>query len=95
MGFLPFTQKIFLQPIPEISWLFPTFGCGYPYEIFFFSKIFVYTLWQHFWYTQYKIIFLFFALIKKIILQILVEIIFWYHEKYFQIFGILWDPLQL
>ena len=31
-GFLPFIQKIFLQPIPEISWLFPTFGCGYPFE---------------------------------------------------------------
>ena len=37
-GFLPFTQKIFLQPIPEISWLFPTFGCGYPYEFFFLEK---------------------------------------------------------
>ena len=52
--------KIFLQPIPDISWLFPTFGCGYPYEIFF-SKIFVFTRWQHFWDTQYKNIFLFFA----------------------------------
>ena len=50
--------------MPEISWLFPTFGCGYPYEILF-SKNFVSTLWQHFWDTQYKNIFLFFALIKK------------------------------
>ena len=33
-GFLSFTQKIFLQPIPENSRLFPTFECGYPYEIF-------------------------------------------------------------
>ena len=81
-GFLPFTQKNFLQPIPEISWLFLTFGCGYPYEIFF-SKNFVYTRWQHFWDTQYKNIFLFFALIKKIFLQNLVEIIFRYHKKYF------------
>ena len=32
--FLPFTQKIFLQPIPKISWLFSTFGCGYFYEFF-------------------------------------------------------------
>ena len=37
-GFLPFTQKIFLQPIPEISGLFPTGGGGYPYEIFFLEK---------------------------------------------------------
>ena len=51
--------------MPEISWLFPTFGCGYPYEILF-SKKFVYTLSQHFWDTKYKNIFLFFALIKKI-----------------------------
>ena len=71
-GFLPFTQNIFLQPIPEISWLFPTFGCGYPYEIFF-SKILVNTLWQHFWDTQYKNIFLFFSAIKKIFLQNLLE----------------------
>ena len=81
-GFLPFTQKIFLRTIPEISWLFPTFGCGYPYEIFF-SKNFVYTLWQHFCDTQYKNIFLFFGLIKKIFLQTLVEINLRYHKKYF------------
>ena len=36
-GFLPFTQKIFRQPIPENSWLFSTFGCGYTYD-FFSSK---------------------------------------------------------
>ena len=37
--------------IYEISWLFQTFGCGYPYDFFL---NFVYTLWQHFWDTQYK-----------------------------------------
>ena len=37
-SFLHFTQKIFRRPIPGISWLFLTFGCGYPYEIFFFEK---------------------------------------------------------
>ena len=68
---LPFTQKISLQPIPEISWLFRTFGCLYPYEIF------VSTLWQHFWDTKNK------TLIKKIFFQNLVEIIFRYHNKYF------------
>ena len=31
-GFLPFTQKIFIRPIPE------TFGCVYPYEIFSIQK---------------------------------------------------------
>ena len=36
-GFLPFTQKIFLQPIPEIYWLFPTFA-DTPIK-FFFQKI--------------------------------------------------------
>ena len=33
-GFLDFTKKISSRPIPEISKLFPTFDCGYPYEIF-------------------------------------------------------------
>ena len=36
-----------------------------------------------------KIFFLFFALIKKIFLQTLVEIIFRYHKKYFQFLGCL------
>jgi len=56
----------------------------------FFSIKFVYTLWQNFLDTQYKNIF-FFALIKKIFSQNLVEIIFRYHKKYFWIFG---TPLQ-
>ena len=50
---------------------------------FFFSKNLVYNRWQHFWDTQYKNIFLFFALIKKIFLQNLVKIVFRYHKKYF------------
>ena len=52
------------------------------------SKNFVYTLLQHFWDTQYKNIFLFFALIKKIFLQNLVEIIFNIIENIFKF----WDP---
>ena len=40
-GFWPFTQKIFMQPIPKISWLFLNFGCGYPCEIFFPNHIFL------------------------------------------------------
>ena len=32
LDFLPFTQKIFGQPIPEHSWLFKTFCCEFPYE---------------------------------------------------------------
>ena len=63
-GFLPFTQKIFLRTIPEISWLFPTFVADTPINFF----------WQHFWDTQYKNIFLLFGLIKKIFLQPIPEI---------------------
>ena len=48
-GFLPFTQKMFLQPIPKISWLFPSFGCGYPYEIFFFEKFCLHPLTALLW----------------------------------------------
>ena len=77
LGFLPFTQKIFRRPIPEISWLFLTVGCWYPYKKK--SKNFVYTLWHQFWDNHYKNIFLFLALIKKIFLQALVEINFRYH----------------
>ena len=87
-GFLPFTQKISL---PEISWLFPTFGCGFPYEIFL-SKHFVYTLWQHFCYTQYKNIFYFFALIRKVFLHTQVEIIFGYNYFFKLLLG---TPLQI
>ena len=32
-------SKNLWQPISENSWLFPTFGCGYPYEFFFFKKL--------------------------------------------------------
>ena len=35
---LPSIKKIFSRPIPETSLIFPTFGCGYPYECFFFEK---------------------------------------------------------
>ena len=55
------------------SYLYPTYT---PMNNFF-------TLWQHFWDTKYKNIFLFFALIKKMFLQNLVEIMFRYHKKYF------------
>ena len=56
-GFLSFTQKIFRQPIPEISWLSQLLVADTPMK-FFLSNNFVYTLWQHFWDTQYKYIFL-------------------------------------
>ena len=54
-GFLPFTQKFFIRPIPEISSLFPIFGCRYPL---------VYIHSKHFRDTQYQIN----PFIKKIIL---------------------------
>ena len=59
---LPLTQKIFMQPIPEISWLL----VEDTHMKFFSSTNFVYTLWHHFWDTQYKHIFLIFChLLKK------------------------------
>ena len=68
--------------VHKISWLFLTFGCRYPYDFFPRKKI-VYTLSQHFWYNQFKNIYLiFFALIKKIFLQTLVRIIFRNNKKY-------------
>ena len=45
----------------------------------FFLEHLVYTLPQHFWDTQYKNIFLFFASIKNIFLRPRVEIIFKYN----------------
>ena len=35
--------------------------------VIFYSKIFVYTLWQHFWDTQYKNIFLNFCFNQNLI----------------------------
>ena len=43
-----------------------------------------------FWDTQYKF---FFALIKKIFLQTLIEIIFRYHSFFYYSFGTPWTPL--
>ena len=37
LAFLPFTLKIFRQPIPENLWLYPKKNCGCPYE-----KIYIY-----------------------------------------------------
>ena len=62
-GSLPFTQKTIRQPIHDNTWLFPTFGCGYPYEIFFLENFC--SLWQHFWDTQYKNIFFIFSFNQK------------------------------
>ena len=70
-GFLPFTQKISRQPIPDNSCLLPLLVADT--RIFICGKIF-------------------FALIKKIFLQALVDIIFRYHKQYFYIFETPWDP---
>ena len=51
LAYLPFTQIIFRQPIPQIFWLMPPM-------IFFFFKNLVYEGVQHFLDTKYKIIFL-------------------------------------
>ena len=64
LRFLTFTHNIFLQPIPEISWLFPTFGCGDPYEICFQEILFTPTD-STFETPSTKIFFSFFTLIKK------------------------------
>ena len=73
---LPFTQKISLQPIPEISWLFRTFGCGYPYEIFFLEKVCLHPVTALLRHKITKLFLWFFALIKFLFLKNLVEIIF-------------------
>ena len=57
LAFLPFTQKIFKQPIPQNLWSYAIFFCGCPYEKKNF-KNFVYEGVQHFLDTKYKIIFL-------------------------------------
>ena len=57
---------------------------GVPYPFFNRTRDFL-CKGKHFWDTQYKNTFLlFFALIKKIFLQTLVEIIFRYHKILFQ-----------
>ena len=45
--FLPFTQNIFRQPIPENSWPYKTFYCRCPYEKKN-QKIYFYPLSEHF-----------------------------------------------
>ena len=57
LAFLPFTQKIFRQPIPQNLWSYAIFSCGCPYEKKN-VKSFVYEGVQHFLDTKYKIIFL-------------------------------------
>ena len=49
-GFLAFTKKYFKQPIPETSWIFQTFGYGYPYDFFIQNLHPLIALWD----TQYK-----------------------------------------
>ena len=77
-AFLPFTQNIFRQPIPENLWLHPTFFADAPMKFFFNLALLPL---QHFWDTQYKI---FFSLIKKIFLQTLVELTFRYHKFFLE-----------
>ena len=74
VGFLPFTQKIFKQPILENSWLFLTFYCGCPDENKFQKNSFISRreLLGHPIQKYFK----FFCFKQKIFLQTLVEIIF-------------------
>ena len=87
---LPYTQQISRRPIPKTSWLFQSFGCGYPYE-FLSSKKFVYTLSQHFWDTENYII-LIFSFYKKLFLtkpnwnNLWISIIYFVKD--------FWDPLR-
>ena len=76
------------------SLTFPNFWFRIPLWFFFLQNFFVYSLWQHCCDTQYKNIFLFFALIKKFFLQPLVEIFFRHHKKYFRFLGPPGTPLQ-
>ena len=57
LAFLPFTQKIFKQPIPQNLWSYAIFFCGCPYEKKNFKNL-VYEGVQHFLDTRYKISFL-------------------------------------
>ena len=70
-----FTKTFSLPPLTHAwkLWLFPTFCCGCPYEKFRFLM----TLLGH---PGQNIVF---ALIKKIFLQTLVEIIYRYHNFFF------------
>ena len=62
LRFLPFTQKIFLRPIPEISKLLVA---DTPLNLF--PKNLVYTLLQHFRDTLYKNNFDFLPIIKNLL----------------------------
>ena len=65
-------KKICRGPINEISWLFLTFACGYPYD-FFFKNFCLQPVTALLWNpVQNKSIFIFFAWIKKFFLQTLV-----------------------
>ena len=82
MGFFLFTKKIFSIPIPENSWLFPTFFCGCPYEekkIPLRRALSGHSVQKYFEFVCFN---------QKILLQTLVEIIFRYHKIFLEF----WDP---
>ena len=65
--FCTLLKKIFIRPIPKTSWLFRIYCCGYQYELFFFQKMLVFTLIQHFRDNPVHIKIDFFSVIKKIL----------------------------
>ena len=88
LAFLPFTQKIFRQPIPHNLCSYAIIFCGCPYEkknqkfrVRGCTALFGHQVQNNF-----------FALIKKIFLQTLVEIIFRYHKFFFKGSGTPWGP---
>ena len=46
LAFLPFTQKIFKQPIPQNLWSYAIFFCGCPYEKKKFQGLFGRLSWE-------------------------------------------------
>ena len=79
LAFLPFTQKIFRQPIPQNLWSYAIFFCGCPYE----KKIQKFSVRGGTGLFGHQV-----ALIKKIFLQTLVEIIVRYHKNFLGF----WEP---
>ena len=71
LAFLPFTQKIFRQPIPQNFLSYAIFFCGCPYE----KKIKKFSVRGGTALFGHQVQNNFFALIKKLFLQTLVEII--------------------
>ena len=80
LAFLPFTKKIFGQPLPQNLRSYAIFFCRCPYEKKKFQKFCVRRCTALFGHQVQNN---FFALIKKIFLQTLVEIIFRYHKIFF------------